>query len=470
MRRIHLARGLGRHTPGKHVTRHFKLKKGLDLPIDGAPEQVIHDGPEIQRVAVIGHDYVGMKPTMLVTEGETVACGQPLFEDKKNPGVLFTAPAGGVVEAINRGNKRVLQSVVIRIEGNDAVEFNAYSAAELGTLEGDVVRDQLVQSGLWTAFRTRPYSKSPAVGSSPRSIFVTAMDSNPLAADPAVIIAEQSEAFKNGLAVLKRLTDGPVFVCQRPGVTLPHSDDAQVQTATFEGPHPSGLPGTHIHYLDPAGVGRTVWHVGYQDVIAIGKLFTEGRLYTDRVVAIAGPPVAKPRLIRTRLGACIEAIIEPETIEDVDCRPISGSVWNGRRASGWAAYLGRFHTQITFVAEARKRQLFGWVRPGGDKFSVMNVFFSALQRGSRRFAFSTAENGSPRAMVPIGNYEKVMPLDVLATQLLRAIVVRDTDSAQQLGCLELDEEDLALCSFVCVGKYDFGPHLRASLEQIEVEG
>ena len=159
------------------MTRHFKLKKGLDLPIDGAPEQVIHDGPEIQRVAVIGHDYVGMKPTMLVTEGETVACGQPLFEDKKNPGVLFTAPAGGVVEAINRGNKRVLQSVVIRIEGNDAVEFNAYSAAELGTLEGDVVRDQLVQSGLWTAFRTRPYSKSPAVGSSPRSIFVTAMDS-----------------------------------------------------------------------------------------------------------------------------------------------------------------------------------------------------------------------------------------------------------------------------------------------------
>ena len=442
----------------------------MDLPISGTPEQVIHDGPAIERVAVIGHDYVGMKPTMLVTEGDKVACGQPLFEDKKNPGVLFTAPASGVVEAINRGNKRVLQSVVIRIEGDDAVEFKPYAPGELGSLEADAVREQLVSSGLWAAFRTRPYSKSPKVGSAPRSIFVTATDSNPLAADPAVVIAEQPEAFNNGLTVLKRLTDGPVFVCQRPDAKLPHSDDAQIQTATFEGPHPSGLAGTHIHHLDPAGAGRIVWHVGYQDVIAIGKLFTEGRLFTDRVVAVGGPPVANPRLIRTRLGACVEAVISGETIEDVDCRPISGSVWGGRRASGWAAYLGRFHTQISFVPEPKTRQLFGWVRPGGDKFSVMNVFFSALQRGSRRFAFSTAENGSPRAMVPIGNYEKVMPLDILATQLLRAIVVRDTDTAQQLGCLELDEEDLALCSFVCVGKYDFGPHLRASLEQIEVEG
>lgn len=456
--------------PGKHVTRHFKLKKGLDLPISGLPEQVIHDGPEIQRVAVIGHDYVGMKPTMLVTEGDRVACGQPLFEDKKNPGVLFTAPASGVVDAVNRGNKRVLQSVVIRIEGDESVEFPAYEPSELGSLEADKVREQLVNSGLWVALRTRPYSKSPKLGSSPRSIFVTATDSNPLAADPAVIIAEQPAAFNNGLAVLKRLTSGPVFVCQRPDAKLPHSDDKQIQTATFDGLHPAGLAGTHIHLLDPAGVGRTVWHVGYQDVIAIGKLFTEGKLYTDRVVALGGPPVVKPRLIRTRLGTCVEAIIAPEPIEDVDCRPISGSVWSGRRASGWAAYLGRFHTQITFVPEAKDRQLFGWVRPGGDKFSVMNVFFSALQRGSRRFAFSTAENGSPRAMVPIGNYEKVMPLDILATQLLRAIVVRDTDTAQQLGCLELDEEDVALCSFVCVGKYDFGPHLRASLEQIEVEG
>lgn len=465
----------GGYTPEcTDVTQHFKLKKGLDLPIEGAPEQVIHDGPSIERVAVIGHDYVGMKPTMYVSEGDTVACGQPLFEDKKNPGVLFTAPAAGTVESVNRGNKRVLQSVVIRIVGDgaeeDAVEFDTVTSEGIAGLDRDTVRDRLVNSGLWTAFRTRPHSKSPAVGTSPRSIFVTAMDTNPLAPDPSVIIAEQPQSFVDGLNVLKHLTDGPVFVCQRPGVDLPHSDDDRIRTATFSGPHPAGLPGTHIHLLDPVGPTRMVWHLGSQDVIAIGKLFTTGRLYTDRVISMAGPCMERPHLVRTRLGASTEDLLASESFGNGDTRPISGSVWSGRRAHGWAAYLGRFHQQITFLPEAKTRQLFGWVRPGGDKFSVMNVFFSALQRGSRRFSFSTAENGSPRAMVPIGNFERVMPLDILPTQLLRAIVVRDTDSAQQLGALELDEEDVALCSFVCVGKYDYGPHLRASLHQIEVEG
>ena len=199
-------------------------------------------------------------------------------------------------------------------------------------------------------------------------------------------------------------------------------------------------------------------------------LGTEGTLWTERVIAVSGPNVKNPRLLRTRLGANIDDVVDNEELEETNARPISGSVWAGRRAVGWANYLGRFHRQITVIPEATERQFLGWVRPGGDKFSVLNVFFSALGRGTRRFAFNTAENGSPRAMVPIGNYEKVMPLDILATQLLRAILVRDTDSAQQLGALELDEEDLALCSFVCVGKYNFGPHLRASLEQIEVEG
>lgn len=453
------------------MTRHFKLKKGLDLPINGAPDQTIQPGGPVERVALLGSDYVGMKPTMLVAEGDTVALGEPLFEDKKNPGVMFTSPGSGTVEAINRGKKRVLQTVVIKLDGDKAVKFDTIAPDAVASAKPEQVRETLIKSGLWTALRTRPYSKSPAVEATPSAIFVTAIDTNPLAADPAVIIAEQPEAFAHGIALLSKLADGAlVHVCKAPDANLPHSDNELVQTSTFEGPHPAGLVGTHIHLIDPVGVGKSAWHIGYQDVIAIGKLFADGVLWTDRVVAIAGPSVKQPRLVRTRQGACINAMLDTEALEESCARPISGSLWSGRRVHGWASYLGRFHTQLTVIPEATERQFMGWVRPGGDKFSVLNVFFSALQRASRRFAFNTAENGSPRAMVPLGNYEKVMPLDILATQLLRAILVRDTDSAQELGVLELDEEDLALCSFVCVGKYNFGPHLRASLEQIEVEG
>ena len=327
----------------------------------------------------------------------------------------------------------------------------------------------MIESGLGTALRPRPYSKVPAPGSAPAAIFVNAMDSNPLAMDPVPVIAEHGADFTNGINVLSRLTDGELFVCTAPGAAVDVPALPQLRRVEFDGPHPAGLVGTHIHFLKPVSAQRKVWHIDPQDVIAIGKLFTEGRLMTERVVALAGPVVKQPRLIRTRLGAKIGGLLSGE-LEDVDARAISGSVLSGRRAVGWSDYLGRYHAQISVIPESVKRELFGWFNPAGDKFSVLNVMFSALQRGSRRFAFNTSMNGSPRAMVPIGNYERVMPLDILPTQLLRAVLVQDTDQAQALGALELAEEDLALCSYVCIGKYDFGPLLRANLETIEREG
>ncbi len=446
----------------------IRIKKGLDLPINGVPEQVIYDASPVASVALVGSDFVGMKPTMLVAEGDHVKLGQPLFEDKKNPGVIFTSPGAGEVTAINRGHKRVLQSVVVRLEGEEEESFPSYDTARLESLERQEVQDNLLKSGMWTAFRTRPYSKVPVPGSSPRSIFVTAMDTNPLAPDPAVIIAEARSDFTHGLAVLGNLTDGKVFVCKSPDANIPVAGVQGLEVAEFSGPHPAGVPGTHIHYLDPVGAQRTVWHIGYQDVIAIGHLFTTGRLLIDRIVSVAGPMINKPRLIRTRNGANTDDLLREE-LKNVECRAISGSVFNGRRAAGWASYLGHYHNQISVLEENHDRELMGWILPGSNKFSKINVFTSSINR-ARTFDFTTTQNGSPRAMVPIGNYEEVMPLDILPTQLLRALLVRDTDSAQALGCLELDEEDLALCAFVCVGKYEYGPALRASLEQIEREG
>ena len=444
----------------------IKIKRGLDLPMTGTPTQRIEAAKPVHSVAVIGFDYNGMKPTMQVQEGDRVKLGQVLFSDKKTPGVNFTAPGAGVVKAINRGDRRVLQSVVIELEGDEHIAFASYSADQLAGLAQEQVRENLQESGLWTAFRTRPYSKTPAVDTTPRSIFVTAMDTHPLAADPAVVIAEYAEDFSRGLTVLSRLAK--VFLCKADGVTLPGESQDNVHTETFAGPHPAGLPGTHIHYLDPVSATRTVWHIGYQDVIAIGKLFTTGQLWVERVIALAGPVTKKPRLLRTRLGANVGDLIRDE-LHAGQNRVISGSVLGGRTARGTCNFLGRYHTQLSCLAEGDERQMFHYLRAGVNKFSVLNIFISKLFSG-KKFAFTTTTNGSERAMVPVGSYEKVMPLDILPTQLLRAILVGDTEVAQQLGCLELDEEDLALCTFACPGKYEYGPILRDNLTRIEQEG
>ncbi|STW09168.1 Na(+)-translocating NADH-quinone reductase subunit A [Klebsiella grimontii] len=254
----------------------IKITKGLNLPIAGMPSQQISSKPAVKRVALLGEEYIGMRPSMAVREGDRVQKGQLLFEDKKNPGVRFTAPASGTISAIHRGERRVLQSVVIDVDGDDAVHFPRYELADLAGLTREAVQRQLLESGMWTAFRTRPFSKIPAPGSVPAAIFVTAIDTNPLAADPQPIILAQREAFDAGLTLLTRLTDGKVHVCQASGGKLGGHPVGQVTFNQFAGPHPAGLVGTHIHFLEPVSLKKQVWHLNYQDVIAVGKLFLEG--------------------------------------------------------------------------------------------------------------------------------------------------------------------------------------------------
>lgn len=448
----------------------FTIKKGLDLPITGEPKQVIENGNPVNSVAILGMDFVGMKPTMLVSEGDRVKLGQILFSDKKNPGVNFTSPGAGVVKSINRGAKRVLQSVVIELNGADEVSFQHYPESELSHLSAEQVKENLQSSGLWTSLRTRPYGKTPAVDSKPSSIFVTAMDTNPLAADPAVIIRERTSDFVNGLIVISKLTEGKTYVCKALGAELAVGN-ATVQVAEFSGPHPAGLPSTHIHFIDPVNIDKFVWYLDYQAVIAIGALFTTGRLNVERVVALAGPTAKNPRLVRTRLGANTDDLVAGELADDVESRVISGSVLYGHQAADWAAFLGAFNNQISVLQEGRARELFGWIVPGKDKYSALDVYLSSRDRKSgRKFPLTTDKNGSNRAIVPVGIYETVMPMDILPTPLLKSLVVGDSDQAQLLGCLELDEEDVALFTFVDPGKHDFGPVLRANLTKIEKEG
>ena len=453
-----------------YVEEHMiKIRRGMDIPIAGAPEQTIDTLAATRSVALVGPDYVGMKPTMEVAEGDIVHCGQRVFSDKKTEGVVYTAPASGKVVAINRGARRVFQSLVIEVDDSiEPAKFKHYSADEARALDTQAIREQLVSSGLWTALRTRPYSKVPSPSTDPAGLFITAMDTRPLAADPEVIIAEQRDAFALGQELLAAMVNCPVYVCSAPNSQIPVGTHARLQHETFAGPHPAGLPGTHIHHLMGASASRVAWSIGYQDVIAIGRLFLDGILYTSRVIALGGPQVEKPRLISTRLGTDLQALMAGE-LKGGDTRVLSGSVLGGRAVQSDTAYLGRYDMQVTALAEGRHRDFMGWLSLGAKKHSVMGIYLSSWF-GLKPVNMTTNTNGSERAMVPVGNYERVMPLDVLPTQLLRSLLVGDTQTAQQLGCLELDEEDLALCTYVCPGKYEYGPVLRDNLTRIEKEG
>jgi Na+-transporting NADH:ubiquinone oxidoreductase subunit A len=466
-----------------------KIEKGLDLPIPGKPIQVIRGTSPCTRVAVLADDYPGMKPRMHVAEGDVVKRGQLLFEDRKMPGVRHTAPGAGRVIAIHRGERRALQSVVIELSDGERsgspgeaefASFEHFSGADPASLSGEQLRALLVESGLWTALRVRPFSKVPSPESQADALFITAMDSNPLAPLPEVALGERREDFRLGTLLLTRLLDAPTYLCVAEHSELGglFSDDkpAHLKIEHFAGPHPAGTPGLHIHTLRPVNRERSAWYIGYQDVAAVGALARTGRLDVTRVISIAGPNVTDPRLETSRIGACVSEAVAGD-IEQAsagggtqEIRAISGSVLSGKRTHGEAFdFLGRYERQISLLEEDREHVFLGWLSPGPDLFSVANIYLSRIFKPGR-FRFTTNTNGSQRAMVPIGQYEKVVPMDLMPTFLLRALIVGDTERAEALGVLELDEEDLALCTYVCPGKVNYGPILRKNLELIEKEG
>jgi Na+-transporting NADH:ubiquinone oxidoreductase subunit A len=445
-----------------------KIRKGLTLPITGEPEQVVSESNIPHKVAVLGDDYVGMKPTMEVQVGDRVKVGQVLFTDKKMPLIKYTSPGAGKVIEINRGEKRHFLSVVVELDGNEEVAFQAHSESKLDSITRKEVVDQLLDSGLWTSLRARPFSRVANPEIPPYAIFITAMDTNPLAPDVAKIIEGNKQSFIAGLKILSKLTEGKLYLCKSLDANIPVNGVDRLTVEEFDGPHPAGNVGTHIHFLDPVSRIKTIWHINAQDVISVGILFSTGKLNTERIVSLAGPGVKNPRLIRTRLGGSVSDIIEGE-LKEGDNRVISGSVFSGHTADGPTAYLGRYHQQITVLAEGRERKFFGWLSLGSNLFSVKRILISSLTP-KKKFNFTTDLQGGKRAIVPSGSYEKVMPLDILPTYLLRALAVSDVEESEALGCLELDEEDLSLCTFVCPSKIDHGINLRRTLTIIEKEG
>ena len=396
----------------------INVPRGMNIPVEGQPEQKVHAAPATDRVAILGLDYPSLHPSLAVAEGDAVLKGQTLFADRKAPAICVTAPAAGRVIEINRGPRRSVVSIVIAPSGDATQKFPTHADAHLPSLDREALRATLLASGLWAGFRVRPGAAVPPANSLPKEIFVTAMDTEPLAPAPEIAISDAAEDFARGLAVLSRLADTSVYLCAAPNTSIPLPDLANLKAVRFAGPHPAGLPGTHMHYLRRRACARSDrWQVGYQDVIAMGHLLATGELPDHRVVALAGSGARKPRLLRVRTGVDLSGLLKNET--HPDSRIISGSVLTGRTTNPATRYLGRFHNQITVLANANS------------------------------FPATTG-------MLAVEAFERVWPFDTPPLPLLRALLIQDTETAEALGCLDLEAEDLALCSYVCPARLDYG--------------
>ena len=448
------------------------IKKGLDLPISGKPEKKFLSKKTIKTVAVLGSDFPGVKPKMLVKENDTVKKGQTLFIDKRNEKIKFASPGGGVVKSVNRGAKRVLESVVVEL-GNERIEnFKKIDFARLDNVSKEELIDLMCESGIWTSFKARPYGQVAVPEKEIDNIFINAMDSSPLGPDMNLIIQGNIEDFRKGLRILEKLTQGKIYICQHVDSILPNlsSTRSRIEQVFFTGPHPSGLPGTHMHYLSPVSPTANQIQIGFQDVVAIARTLQNGEYDVERIIAIGGYQADETGLIKTCLGASISELIAQINKNMDDNRLISGCVLSGHNASVPSfAYLGRYHQSVSIIKEGNKRTFLGMLDPGFNKFSIKKIFFSSFAFG-KKFNFTTNTNGSKRAIVPIGSYESVLPLKMLATFLLRAIITKDSDQAIALGAHELLEEDLGLCTFACPAKYEYGSLLRELFIQIEKEG
>ena len=449
----------------------FKVSKGLDIPISGNINSQNINAVSARNVALLGDDYHGLKPTMLVKEGNVVIKGQNLFEDKKNPGVKFTSPVSGKVVEINRGERRAFLSIVIEKNLNSTSEVSFESFKDASVIPKDLIIKNLIDSGLWTSFRTRPFSKIPKITDLPHEIFISLISSDPLNLDPELYLKHHVEDFNFGLEVISHIPKNCVHISTSIDNNLSKITSDKIRYHEFEGLHPVGLVGTQIHKISPVSINKTVWTINYQDVAMIGKLFKSGSIDTSRTVALCGPQVEAPCLVKTEIGASISEITSGNTL-DGNNRFISGSVLCGREANSYTNYLGRYNAQVSVLREVEKedREFLNFLRPGLQKHSVLPVFLTKLKEKLLKLNYTTAMNGADRAIVPIGIFEDIFPFNIMITQLLKSIVIGDTELAQKLGILELDEEDLALCTYACPSKYDYGSLLREMLTKIEEEG
>ncbi|RIH67250.1 Na(+)-translocating NADH-quinone reductase subunit A [Mariniphaga sediminis] len=439
----------------------IKLKKGLDIKLKGSAEKVLETLQVPASVALKPTDFTGFTPKMSVKPGHEVKAGDALFYDKYHPEVFFTAPVGGKVVSVNRGERRKILEVVIETDPNaGSVEFKK---ANPGSLSSEEVKEQLLKSGIWPFIKRRPYGVLASPEEKPKAIFVSTFDTAPLAPDYNFIMEGHLGTFQTGVDALTKLTDGKVFL--GVGEKSVFTNIKNVEIKKFTGPHPAGNTGVQIHHISPILKGDVIWTINPQDVLFIGRLFETGKVDFSRVLALTGSEVENPKYIQTVLGAPVSSVTDGRLKKvEYKQRIISGNVLTGTRVKP-QNYLGFFDSQVSVIPEGNEYELFGWTLPGMDKFSASKTFLSKLFP-KKEYVLNANIHGGERAFVLSGQYEKVVPMDILPVFLLKAVLANDIDKMEQLGIYEVIEEDLALCEYVCTSKIKVQDILRTGINSM----
>ncbi len=434
------------------------IKKGHNINISGLASREFSNAPMQKFVSISPQDFNYIKPKLLVKEGDQVSVGDALFFDKINPEVKWPSIASGTISKIVYGERRAVLDIIIEVD--EEKEKNIESEKQINLSSRDDVKDFIQKHNFWPLFTQRPFNKVVNPSDSPKCIVVSLADSSPLANDLSFSLAEKKEYIISALSNLKKLTDGHLYVAVRGDNFSFLSDYDFINLIQVEGPHPSGNIGVILNKVNPLNQNEVVWTVQGSHLPVLGKLFSKGIIDFSLNICIGGPAV-NPSYIKSRIGARFDLYKDSLLMENV--RIISGNVLTGKQIDV-DGFLGFYHSSFSVIEESFERPFIGWLHPGGkSKYSVFNAY---LGSNKKSFDFTTLQNGSNRAFVPVDAWEKVFPMDIYINALARSIEANDIDEMEQLGIYECDEEDVALCSFVCPSKSDVGAIIRKGLNTI----
>ena len=449
------------------MSANIKIKRGLNIKLSGEAAKTVSTIPLPELFAIKPPDFAGLTPKLLVNAGDEVLAGTPLIYDKNNEAIKFSSPVSGEVVEILRGDKRRIME--IKILADKEIKYVSFNKANPNDLSRDEIKEALLKSGTWPFIRQRPFGTVANPSENPKSIFISAFDSNPLAPDINFIMQGNDPDFHTGLDALKKLTDGKIHLNIAADATTStvFTNVKGVSINKVSGPHPAGNVGVQIHHIDPVNKGEAVWYINPQDVLIIGRLFSAGKYEASRVVALTGSQVNDPKYYKTIAGCSVKYLLDDNGVKEGENRIISGNILSGTQISQYG-YLGFYDSQIVVVPEGNESEFMGWLAPGFNKYSMSRAFFSWL-KPSKEYNLDTNLHGEERPFVMTGQYEKVFPMDIYPVQLLKSILIEDIDMMERLGIYEVVEEDFALCEFVCTSKIKSQEIIRRGLDLVRKE-
>jgi len=448
------------------MSKNIKISRGVNIKLKGEAEKVHASLPLSSTVAIKPTDFAGVVPKLILKEKAEVKAGTPLFYSKENDKIVFTSPVSGEIAEIRRGDKRKILEVVILADKE--IKYETFAAGDPNSMSREQIIENLLKSGCWPFIRQRPYDVIANPTDTPKSIFISAFDSSPLAPDNDFIVHGNGEIFQIGLDAIRKLTEGKVHlnINAKGKASDVFNNSKGVQINKISGPHPAGLVGVQIHKIDPINKGEKVWYLTPQDVLTIGRLFKEGKFDASRIVAVCGSQVKTPKYFKMLMGQSVSSIINGN-VDTEKTRFISGNPLTGSQVTK-EGHLGFYDYQFTAIPEGGEGEFFGWIAPGFDKFSLSRTFFSWLMPG-KEYDLNTSMNGEERAYVMTGQYEKVFPFDIYPVQLVKAMIIKDIELMESLGVYEVAPEDFALCEYACTSKINVQSIVREGLDLVRAE-